>query len=82
LADIAPDRERRPGDALRASSVSRAFEGVQALRDVTLEVRRLVDGVSSACPSDARSRLNGDTQPYGIKGEERALRPSPLASTR
>ncbi len=40
MAEIAPDRERRPGDALRASSVSRAFEGVQALRDVTLEVRR------------------------------------------
>jgi branched-chain amino acid transport system ATP-binding protein len=32
--------ERRPGDSLRASSVSRSFEGVQALRDVTLELRR------------------------------------------
>src|SRR5213078_2138024 len=31
---------RRPGETLRASSVSRSFEGVQALRDVTLELRR------------------------------------------
>src|SRR5439155_11273702 len=31
---------RRPGDNLRASSVSRSFEGVQALREVTLELRR------------------------------------------
>ena len=29
---------RRPGATLRAASVSRAFEGVQALRDVTLEL--------------------------------------------
>ena len=34
-----PDGERRPG-ALRASSISRSFSGVQALHDVTLEVRR------------------------------------------
>ena len=32
--------ERRPGETLRASSVSRAFEGVQALREVTLELGR------------------------------------------
>ena len=32
--------ERRPGDTLRASSVSRSFEGVQALRGVTLELAR------------------------------------------
>ena len=30
----------RPGETLRASSVSRSFEGVQALRDVTIELRR------------------------------------------
>jgi branched-chain amino acid transport system ATP-binding protein len=30
----------RPGDTLRASSVSRAFEGVRALQDVTLELQR------------------------------------------
>ena len=32
--------EERPGGTLRASSVSRSFEGVQALRDVTLELHR------------------------------------------
>ncbi len=32
--------ERRPGDTLRASSVSRSFEGVRALQDVTLELHR------------------------------------------
>ncbi|MBA3348196.1 MAG: ABC transporter ATP-binding protein [Actinobacteria bacterium] len=32
--------ERRPGGTLRASSVSRAFAGVQALDDVTLELQR------------------------------------------
>ena len=31
---------RRPGDNLRASSVSRAFEGVRALQDVTLDLQR------------------------------------------
>jgi branched-chain amino acid transport system ATP-binding protein len=37
---IASEAERRPGDALRASSVSRSFEGVRALSDVSLEVHR------------------------------------------
>jgi branched-chain amino acid transport system ATP-binding protein len=32
--------DRGPGDSLRASSVSRSFEGIQALREVTLELRR------------------------------------------
>jgi branched-chain amino acid transport system ATP-binding protein len=41
LADAETQREEgRPGGALRAASVSRAFEGVQALRDVTLELHR------------------------------------------
>jgi branched-chain amino acid transport system ATP-binding protein len=31
---------RRPGESLRASSVSRSFEGVKALQDVTLELHR------------------------------------------
>ena len=35
-----PESERRPGETLRASSVSRAFEGVQALRGVTLTLGR------------------------------------------
>ena len=34
------ESERRPGDTLRASSVSRSFAGVQALRGVTLTVGR------------------------------------------
>ena len=32
--------ERRPGDTLRASAVSRSFEGVRALQDVSLELHR------------------------------------------
>jgi branched-chain amino acid transport system ATP-binding protein len=32
--------DRRPGESLRASAVSRSFAGVQALSEVTLEVRR------------------------------------------
>jgi branched-chain amino acid transport system ATP-binding protein len=37
-ADVASDG--RPGDSLRASSVSRSFAGVEALREVTLDLRR------------------------------------------
>jgi branched-chain amino acid transport system ATP-binding protein len=36
----AEKRERRPEETLRASSVSRSYEGVQALREVTLELGR------------------------------------------
>jgi len=39
-ADTSPLDTRRPGGTLRAASVSRAFEGVQALRGVTLELHR------------------------------------------
>jgi branched-chain amino acid transport system ATP-binding protein len=39
-ATSAPEAERRPGETLRASSVSRSFEGVRALADVTLELHR------------------------------------------
>jgi branched-chain amino acid transport system ATP-binding protein len=34
------EADRRPGEALRASSVSRSFEGVRALQEVTLELHR------------------------------------------
>jgi branched-chain amino acid transport system ATP-binding protein len=34
------EEERRPGETLRASSVSRSFAGVEALREVTLELGR------------------------------------------
>ena len=37
---VASDTNGRPGGTLRASSVSRSFEGVRALDDVTLELHR------------------------------------------
>jgi branched-chain amino acid transport system ATP-binding protein len=39
VPEAAP-KQRWPGGSLRATAVSRAFEGIQALDDVTLEVRR------------------------------------------
>jgi len=39
-ASASTESERRPGDTLRASALSRAFEGVQALRAVTLTLGR------------------------------------------
>lgn len=36
----AGEAARRPGETLRASSVSRSFEGVRALREVSLELHR------------------------------------------
>jgi branched-chain amino acid transport system ATP-binding protein len=40
LAEPQPEQTRRSGASLRAAGVSRAFDGVQALRDVTLELHR------------------------------------------
>jgi branched-chain amino acid transport system ATP-binding protein len=41
LAAATAERENgRPGETLRASAVSRSFEGIHALREVTLELRR------------------------------------------
>ena len=41
MSDAALSEERRrPGETPRASAVSRSFEGVQALRDVTLQLHR------------------------------------------
>jgi branched-chain amino acid transport system ATP-binding protein len=40
LTESRPERTRRSGASLRAAGVSRAFEGVQALRGVTLELHR------------------------------------------
>jgi branched-chain amino acid transport system ATP-binding protein len=37
---LAEDSERRPEETLRASSVSRSFEGVQALQNISLELHR------------------------------------------
>ena len=39
-AAVAEDGNGRPGETLRASAVSRSFEGIHALREVTLELRR------------------------------------------
>ena len=39
-SEAASNQERRPEEALRASSVSRSFEGVLALHDVTVELHR------------------------------------------
>jgi len=38
VATAAPTQEGRPGDSLRASAVSRSFAGVQALRNVSLQL--------------------------------------------
>jgi branched-chain amino acid transport system ATP-binding protein len=40
LAAVSQTETRRPGESLRASSVSRSFAGVEALRDVSLELRQ------------------------------------------
>ena len=37
---VSTESERRPGETLRASSVSRSYAGVKALRGVTLELHR------------------------------------------
>jgi branched-chain amino acid transport system ATP-binding protein len=37
---VTVESERRPGETLRASSISRSYEGVKALRGVSLELRR------------------------------------------
>ncbi|MGH3064790.1 MAG: ABC transporter ATP-binding protein, partial [Gaiellaceae bacterium] len=40
MVEAQPEELRRSGASLRAAGVSRAFDGVQALRNVTLELRR------------------------------------------
>jgi branched-chain amino acid transport system ATP-binding protein len=40
VQDAQPDETRRSGASLRAAGISRAYAGVQALRDVTLELHR------------------------------------------
>ena len=40
MSDALPDEARRSGALLRAAGVSRSFQGVQALRGVTLELHR------------------------------------------
>jgi branched-chain amino acid transport system ATP-binding protein len=40
VTDTAPEARRWPGETLRASGISRSFEGLQALSGVTLELHR------------------------------------------
>ena len=40
MTETQPETTRRSGASLRAAGVSRSFEGVRALRDVTLELHR------------------------------------------
>ena len=40
MTDTAPEDRRWPGEALRASGITRSFEGVHALNGVTLELHR------------------------------------------
>ena len=40
MTEARSEREERPGGTLRASSISRSFAGVEALRDVSLELRQ------------------------------------------
>jgi branched-chain amino acid transport system ATP-binding protein len=70
--------ERRPGATLRASAVSRSFEGVQALREVTLDVARgevvgLI-GPNGAGKSTLVNVLSGFDRPDGgtveLEGQE------------
>src|ERR671923_944640 len=60
---------RRPGDTLRASSVSRSFEGVRALHDVTLELHRHevvgLIGPNGAGKSTLVNVLTGFDRPTG-----------------
>ena len=64
-----PETERRPEATLRASSVSRSFEGVRALRDVTLEVQRRevvgLIGPNGAGKSTLVNVLSGFDRPTG-----------------
>ena len=61
--------ERRPGEALRASSVSRSFEGVLALHEVTLELHRHevvgLIGPNGAGKSTLVNVLTGFDRPTG-----------------
>ena len=61
--------ERRPGESLRASAVSRSFAGVQALTEVTLEVHRNevvgLIGPNGAGKSTLVNVLSGFDRPDG-----------------
>jgi branched-chain amino acid transport system ATP-binding protein len=69
LAEATPETKRRPGGTLRASSVSRSFAGVKALREVSLELRQgevvgLI-GPNGAGKSTLVNVLSGFDRPTG-----------------
>jgi branched-chain amino acid transport system ATP-binding protein len=74
-----PVAERRPGNALRASAVSRSFQGVRALDGVTLEVGRTdvvgLIGPNGAGKSTLVNVLSGFDRPDGgnVELEGRAI---------
>jgi branched-chain amino acid transport system ATP-binding protein len=71
--------ERRPGESLRASAVSRSFAGVRALSEVTLEVHRNevvgLIGPNGAGKSTLVNVLSGFDRPDGgtVELEGRAI---------
>jgi branched-chain amino acid transport system ATP-binding protein len=73
LSTIAEPKDGRPGGTLRASSVSRTFEGIEALRNVTLELARSevlgLIGPNGAGKSTLVNVLSGFDRPTSGKVE-------------
>ncbi len=81
MGDPAPASgiERRPEETLRASAVSRSFEGVQALQDVTLELhRREVVGSRSLRALSVRENVEVAALGVGVRTREARRRAGEL----